>query len=75
MERDSETNQVTLPKPVTVTVRKLSGQAIGAISAEESPILNKDRERIHTEKIDNTNLSSDTTVNFSISFCRPEYRR
>lgn len=68
MKRDSSTNEITLPEPVTVTVKQISGQAIGEITTEISPVLNEDRERIRVESIGNTNLSTGTPVQFSVSF-------
>ena len=68
MQRDSSTNEVSLPEPLILTVRQLSGKPIGNLSIELSPILNEDRERIRVEALGTTSLSLETPVDFSVEF-------
>ena len=68
MDRDPQTNQVTLPDPVTVTVRQLSGEAIGEVGVSISPVLNADRKRIEAAPAGNTLLSQNSKAEFSVSF-------
>ena len=68
MDRDPQTNQVILPDPVTVTVRQGSGEAIGEVSVNISPVLNADRKRIEAVPAGNTLLSQNAQAEFSVSF-------
>ena len=68
MARAPQTNQVILPDPVTVTVRQGSGEAIGEVSVNISPVLNADRKRIEAVPAGNTLLSQNAQAEFSVSF-------
>ena len=68
MKRNSTTNQITLPDPITVTIRQISGSPVGEIDVSVSPELNQDRTRIRISKEKYAFLSQDTPVSFHVSF-------